>query len=124
MEKVNWTNEFSVDSAILDYEHQTLLSIYSEMVDLFLCGGDNLKMANLLSQLADYAMTHFRTEEAYMESISYPKLDEHKELHSAYSEQVLKFTLDYMNKNPNNTRAVLLFLKTWWTDHILKVDSQ
>ena len=123
VEKFNWTDEFSVNSDVLDYEHQALLQIYSEMVDVVENNGSNLKMADLLSQLADYAMTHFRTEEAYMESISYPKLDAHRLLHSQYSEQVLKFTLDYMNRDPAHPRAILLFLKNWWTGHILKVDS-
>ncbi len=124
MQKVEWNSKFSVNNDTLDYEHQELLTIYSDMVDVVDNGGNNLIMINLLSNLEDYALTHFKTEEAYMASISYPRLAEHKDLHRKYSKRVLDFTLVYLNQNSNNPSEVLKFLRNWWTHHILEEDSK
>ncbi len=124
MEKVIWTDKFSVDNKIIDGEHRRLLSIFSRMVDHVQKNDDNKKMVTLLSEMADYAIQHFKSEENYMRSISYPKLDEHMELHSKYSADVLKFTINYLGQNQNKPIEVLTFLKDWWTGHILEEDSR
>lgn len=79
-------------------------------------------MVQLLTEMSDYAKEHFKSEERYMERLGYPQLEEHKELHSNYSIQVLQFTLAHLDEAKDNPREVLNFLTHWWTDHILKVD--
>ena len=83
---------------------------------------DASEMVALLSDMSDYAQQHFVSEERFMQSIGYPKLEAHKEEHSKYTLEVLKFTLSHLDDAPENPREVLNFLTHWWTDHILKVD--
>ncbi len=123
MDKLTWSDSYSVNNKVIDDEHRTLLSIISRMEKLVEDGGDSLTMSTLLTEMSDYAIKHFRSEEQYMQSISYPKVDEHRELHSTYSIQVLKFTLNHLSENPNRPAEVLEFLKDWWTAHIVDVDS-
>ncbi len=58
-----------------------------------------------------------------MRSIGYPKLDEHKEMHSRFSMHVLKFTLNFLGEHPDNSKSVLIFLKDWLTGHIMQADK-
>ncbi len=122
MELGNWNSKYSVNNAIIDDQHKRLLNILYKLERLVSKGGDKEKMVGLLSNMSDYALEHFKSEEQYMQRIGYPKLEKHKELHSMYTLEVLKYTLSHLDDAPENPREVLNFLSHWWTDHILKVD--
>lgn len=118
----NWNEKYSVNNAIIDDQHKRLLDILYRMERLVSKGGDPEAMVQMLTEMSDYALEHFKSEERYMQSIGYPQLERHREEHSRYTLEVLKFTLSHLDEFPGNPRSVLDFLTHWWTDHILKVD--
>lgn len=118
----NWNDKYSVNNAIIDDQHKRLLDILFKLERLVNRKKDASEMVALLSDMSDYAQQHFVSEERFMQSIGYPKLEAHKEEHSKYTLEVLKFTLSHLDDAPENPREVLNFLTHWWTDHILKVD--
>ena len=118
----NWNDKYSVNNAIIDEQHKRLLEILFKLERLVNRKKDASEMVALLSDMSDYAQQHFVSEERFMQSIGYPKLEAHKEEHSKYTLEVLKFTLSHLDDAPENPREVLNFLTHWWTDHILKVD--
>lgn len=122
MELGNWNDKYSVNNAIIDDQHKRLLDILFRLERLISRKKDAADMVALLSDMSDYAEQHFRSEERYMERIGYPKLEAHREEHTKYTLEVLKFTLIHLDEEPENPRDVLNFLTHWWTDHILKVD--
>lgn len=122
MELGNWNNKYSVNNAIIDDQHKRLLHILYRMERLVKKGGNAEDIVGLLGEMSDYAQEHFKSEERYMQRLGYPKLEDHKELHSNYALEVLKFTIHHLEDEPDNPREVLNFLTHWWTDHILKVD--
>jgi len=117
-----WKEKYSVSNVIIDEQHRKLLDILSRFERMVNRGRDHTEMVQLLTELSDYAAQHFRSEEDYMVSIGYPKLEKHRELHSSYTLEVLRFTLQYLDESEQTPREVLNFLTHWWTDHILKVD--
>ncbi len=118
----NWHPKYSVNNAIIDEQHKRLMHILFRMESIVNRGRNPEDMVQLLTEMSDYAKEHFKSEERYMERLGYPQLEEHKELHSNYSIQVLQFTLAHLDEAKDNPREVLNFLTHWWTDHILKVD--
>ena len=118
----NWNDKYSVNNAIIDEQHKRLLEILFKLERLVNRKKDASEMVALLSDMSDYAQQHFVSEERFMQRIGYPKLEAHKEEHSKYTLEVLKFTLSHLDDAPENPREVLNFLTHWWTDHILKVD--
>ena len=117
-----WNEKYSVSNVIIDDQHKRLLDILFRLERMVNRGKNAEEMVKLLGEMSDYAQEHFKSEERYMDGLNYPKLAEHKELHSKYSLEVLQFTVAHMEESEDNPRNVLNFLTHWWTDHILKVD--
>lgn len=118
----NWNNKYSVNNVIINDQHNRLLHILYRKERLVKKSSTAEDMVELLNEMADYGQEYFKSEERYMQRIGYPKLDSHKELHSNYSLEVLKFTVNQLDDEPDNPSEVLNFLTHWWTNHILKVD--
>ena len=117
-----WNEKYSVNNVIIDDQHKRLLDILFRLERMVNRGKAGTELVGLLEEMSAYAQEHFRSEERYMQRMNYPKLEEHRQLHSNYSLRVLEFTVAHMDQSADNPRNVLNFLTHWWTDHILKVD--
>jgi len=113
----------------IDQEHARLFQLAEQTHDLLnndilLDKADGL--TSLLSDLIDYARTHFSHEETYMESIHYAQLEAHMAQHRQFEEKLLEFDLDSLVNDYNGQNAavenLLDFLVNWLTDHIMKAD--
>lgn len=122
----NWTEKYSVHNELLDGQHKTLLDILGRMAALVEAKKEPEKMVNLLTEMSDYAIAHFKSEEEHMQKIGFPKqkFEEHVELHSNYTVTVLKFTFNHLIESPDSPKKVLEFLIDWWTNHILTIDKE
>lgn len=58
-----------------------------------------------------------------MQKFSYPKLAEHKQYHRDYIHKVAMYNVDLSNDEPPEPIEIIRFLKKWWMNHILKIDS-
>ena len=126
MKKIDdkWNDSLSVGIEDIDDDHKRLLSFYIRMVELLQGEANTEEFVNILTEMTNYALVHFKTEEDYMESISYPKLKEHKEIHEEYRLKVALFNANYFNVNSTSPREVLMFLKNWWLNHIKTHDTE
>ncbi len=79
---------------------------------------------NLISNLKDYAATHFAHEEAYMESINDPELALQKKEHAAFTKKVNEFKLDKSSDKAvrDSFNECISFLVRWLYHHILSND--
>lgn len=78
----------------------------------------------LFNEADSYARLHFAMEEDILRGINYPLLAEQEKSHQAYSRQ-LKDILGGLLAAPGAFREdVLIFLKNWWMNHILKMDKE
>ena len=80
-----WNEKYSVSNVIIDDQHKRLLDILFRLERMVNRGKDAKEMVKLLSEMSDYAKEHFKSEERYMAGMDYPKLEQHKELHSNYN---------------------------------------
>jgi len=122
IQKIIWTEEFSVKVKKMDDDHKKLLSFYSKMAEHVENNGNSEAFVDVLSEMTEYAVTHFNKEENYMESISYPKIEEHKEFHRQYLLSTVSFNLNYLGSDNSKPIEVLQFLRNWWENHILNID--
>ncbi len=85
-----WETTLSVDNERLDNQHRELLSQVNKLINLFVKESANQTTVNEAATfLDDYIKTHFRDEEAYMESYGYPHLDAHRASHAHFIENYL-----------------------------------
>ena len=121
--------EYYTGIEAIDKEHTRLFELAQETHDLLnneilLDKTDSLTA--LISELINYARTHFSHEEAYMQSIHYIHIHAHNAQHRKFEESLLDFDLDSIEEDFNEqneaVQNLLDFLINWLINHILKVD--
>lgn len=118
-----WDPSFETGIAEVDAQHQHLVAIINELVDAIgRAPAGTLK--GIVSQLKDYALYHFRTEENIMEAAGYDGLVDHRDEHAQFVDQILLFDLDVILASEGLAWDMLHFLKGWLTNHILVVDKK
>ena len=90
-EKLIWTDEMSIGNRNVDKDHQKLMKIYNDLLELTNKGYSSNEFSRILSDMTDYTMFHFKKEEAYMTSFSYPEFRNHRNEH--VQEQFIGFFL-------------------------------
>ena len=121
--------EFTEDCMIhieqIDNEHRKLFQMLNEAFTMVQETEDVSAITiSLLSNLKNYAMTHFAHEEAYMESIHDPELSLQKTQHAMFARKVNSFVPD--TSSPEAARKslndLLTYLVRWLYRHILCSD--
>ena len=78
----------------------------------------------VVQELKDYAVYHFKDEEDYMLSINYKRFLSHKVAHDDFIEKINEYDANIIDENQKQTLLDLLeFLTTWLVEHILKLDK-
>jgi hemerythrin-like metal-binding protein len=121
-QKIEWDNTYSVGKKFIDNDHKSLFEIYNQMVDCFHKKDFGEGFAELLSKMTDYSLSHFKNEEEYMKRIGYPGLTSHREQHRRYIKKTAVYNSNFLTHDPPLIIDVIVFLRDWWRDHILKRD--
>ena len=81
------------------------------------------KIIEILEELSNYTVIHFRDEEAYMESISYKRLFSQKIDHAEFIKKVSEIDLKKIDQDQDEyIMGILNFLSKWLVDHIIEKD--
>lgn len=118
-----WKERYSVNHSGLDAQHKELFKLAGKVYSLDMNAFTKEKARELFSAFYGYMKQHFEEEQAYMESIEYPKLDHHKEQHSEIIEgmnAILQQSHSYLEMR----EAMKKIVKDWLVDHILVHDLE
>lgn len=111
----------------IDNEHRELFRLIEKVHNLLeneLIEDKYDHIQLLIAELKNYAATHFRHEEAYMESISHPELEHQKRQHMLFSQKMSELDIIGMSENQEKTLdEMLIFLLKWLYRHIIGCDS-
>nr|WP_253714580.1 hemerythrin domain-containing protein [Treponema sp. OMZ 803] len=82
MEKfVSWDVSYDVGVPSVDKQHRHLVDLINSLYNA--CLGERAELEatfrDVMKELVDYVMIHFKDEEAIMEQINYPGLKEHRQ---------------------------------------------
>ncbi len=126
MDKIVWTDKFSVGNENMDFQHQKLIRMINVLIEHNNADTDteNEIVSDLLTKMTEYSLEHLRSEEQLLEELAYPHLDEHKKLHNAYRLKVVDFCTATSIGVKNLTPSMLAYLSQWWTGHILAEDMK
>ncbi len=81
-------------------------------------------LAGILDGLAEYATTHFASEEEEMVRHKYPDYETHRGKHQAMLGKVGSLIEDYKRGKISLSREVSDFLRDWLNKHIVGTDQQ
>lgn len=119
--------DYYIGVELIDKQHEELFTIANEaylllknefIVDKF----DDI--VAIILRLKEYAIQHFKDEEAYMLGIGHKKLLSHKTEHEDFIEKVNSIDFDTMDRNQTESLLdILEFLNDWLIHHILEKDK-
>lgn len=119
-------DEFRTGIGQIDEEHEKLFEIanlaYQTLTDDYIADKFDY-IIEVLEELKTYAVNHFASEEAYMESINYKKLFSQKMQHEAFINKISSYDLSSIEDNQTEViMEILEFLHQWLVHHILEND--
>ncbi|ASC94390.1 bacteriohemerythrin [Sulfurospirillum diekertiae] len=80
---IEWSEKFSLHHELLDQQHQELFDLANTVQRLDPDSADKAELSKLFKEFFDYMAKHFKEEEAYMQSLDYPLLGQHKKFHES-----------------------------------------
>ncbi|MBU3191476.1 hemerythrin family protein [Clostridium bowmanii] len=110
----------------IDEEHKKLFEIAEKAYQLLKSPYELDKYDNIvevIEELRQYTVYHFKDEEKYMESINYKRLFTQKIDHANFIEKLYEVNLIKVDENPDEAiMEILTFLNDWLINHILDKD--
>lgn len=121
--QITWDARYSVGDPVLDRQHQKLLLLCGALRECAATAGEqsDTRFHEILHELAVYAREHFATEEKILERSAYPLLEQQRQDHIRYEEQVTE-VLSAATFGKLEKAELLDFISDWWTQHILVSD--
>lgn len=119
-----WHSDYKLYEDSIDEEHKILFDIALKALD-YHNTDINTHIKITIKELYEYMKTHFTHEEEFMESIAYPELNEHKELHQG----IIKGLHQFLKELPNLEivefeRKLIEYIDIWLIGHILYEDRK
>lgn len=122
MSFLDWENKYKVDVEIIDEQHEHLFEIVNTMYDSIVRGDEQNALEEILSELINYTVYHFETEEKLFKEYGYPEYEEHKAQHDELCKQVVELQEQFKLKVVTITFEVMDFLSGWLQEHTTQSD--
>ncbi len=121
-----WREEYNIGVDSIDKEHRQLFSIINKLFAMEKEGKDIEWVCNEgIKFFKTHALTHFSNEEAYMESINYKGLSQHRLLHENFRENTLPALENELERTGYSKNSLEHFLGVcagWLIGHTLTED--
>ncbi len=126
MEKfVSWDASYDVGIEYVDKQHRHLVELINDLYGACLGEGElEETFKQVMKELVEYVMIHFKDEEKIMEEINYPDIIAHKKKHEAFVKKILQSVNDYRNGKQFVPNTFVRFLRDWLFNHILITDKE
>lgn len=108
----------------IDDQHASLINMVNEIHTMI---GDNRKqeaVALFLEVMPRFLTEHLPSEEAFMEKIGFPKLEDHRKLHEGFRSNMSKFIELIKAGDENAFRAAVSDSYLWVLTHINRTDRK
>lgn len=119
---IEWSDEFSVGSPVLDAQHMQIVNAINTLHDAMMNGRSVEVMVNLIQSLEHYAEYHFDLEEELLLDLKYPFLGQHCADHEQFRDTIHDLRSRYQSGEVFIYPEALQFLSGWFTEHVLGSD--
>ncbi len=122
---VSWDTSYDVGVASVDQQHRHSVDLINSLYNA--CLGEKAELEetfrDVMKDLVDYVIFHFKDEESIMEQINYPGVKEHKQKHELFVKEILKSANAYTHGKQFVPNSFVRFLRDWLFNHILIDDK-
>jgi len=124
---IKWKDEYSIGVECVDEQHKELFEIANRSYDLLrnqLITDKYGKIIEIIDELKNYTIYHFKEEEDYMQAIGYKKFLSQKVAHNDFLEKMDNIDVEQIDDGQNEYLiGILDFVSEWLVEHILKEDK-
>lgn len=121
---MKWSDDLSVGVDEINAQHQRLIELINTLHDAMIAKQGKTAVSGIIDELAAYTVTHFKTEERYMEQFHYPGYLSHKREHESFVEKVGSFQNDFNAGKLGLSIEIMNFLRDWVSNHIKGTDKK
>jgi len=123
---MKWNSNLSVKNDKIDHQHQTLLQTLDNLLAACNQGKGNEELIHTLDFLAEYTVSHFKDEEAYMAANGFPGLPDHKAVHDAFIAEVGSLVQRIKSEGVSLPLVIEVNgkLNAWIIEHIMQMDME
>lgn len=124
-----WKDSFDLGIPPMDLQHRKLVGMIETAKNLISDAQDGIdcydEIAQVLEELKNYTIEHFKDEEALMDLKGYTDLERHREKHNAFVLKVQEFLSSDIDYNQTEVLVgIVQFLLDWVVEHILYEDKK
>ena len=112
MSLLEFNDQYKVNFEEIDNQHKMIFGMINSLHDAMKQGKAKDIMAELIKNLADYAVYHFQAEERYMKEYSYPLYMFHQKEHQSFVKKVK----DFQQKHERQSHFLLDMFATFQKD--------
>ncbi|MHC4184238.1 MAG: bacteriohemerythrin [Planctomycetota bacterium] len=121
---IEWNDKYSVGISMIDEEHKKLIGILNKAIFAKGHNDNPEELREVLREMTNYALTHFKTEETYMKEFNYPEYQDHKEEHRDFSAGIIAYHEKLIKGNYQIANEIIEYLKWWFVNHIQVTDKK
>jgi hemerythrin len=125
MPLVTWNDRYATGIPKVDEQHKIMFQAINTFHGGIVAAQGKESLAQTLDFLMTHTVDHFRTEEAFMQSMGYEGLAAHRSEHQLLLEEVASFKQQWTgNEAWGRPTEVARFMGDWLTRHIQQMDFQ
>ncbi len=124
MSLITWSNELSVGIDSIDEQHKKLVNMINALNDALAKGEADAVLVKIFDGLVGYVDKHFTYEEGLFTKAGWDGADAHKEAHKDLVAEVMEFKAGLDSGNATIGVKLMVFLKDWLTNHIMRSDKE
>ena len=121
--KFEWKDEFSIGNEVIDAEHKNLFDIANRFFAIEDPKANPDAVKTVIVELYDYMRNHFVHEEAYMQEIAYPEINEQVEKHKHIISE-MNLILKYSRGFNEVEDKLTVLMQEWLLTHIIAEDMK
>ncbi len=118
-----WDVKYSVGISIIDEEHRKFIDIINKAIVAREQSDNPEEIKEVLKEMTDYALTHFKTEDIYMKEFNYPEYQDHKEEHHDFAIKTIAYLDKVIKGDYQIANEILEHLKQHLVNHIQVTDK-
>ena len=124
---MKWEDKYCLGIDSIDGQHKELFAIANRIYELLkneLIVDKYDYIMEIIEELKNYTVEHFKAEEEYMRSIGYKRFFSHKVAHTDFLDKISFIDIEKIDNGHNEyLLGILDFVCVWLVEHIMKEDK-
>jgi hemerythrin len=122
---IQWNEELATGVLEIDNQHKEIFARINRLLEASSQGKGKEEVGRMIDFLGDYVISHFGTEEKYMQKTGYPDYISHKSQHDKFISEYGDVKKKFEKEGSTSTLVIEVMNKSvhWLINHITKVDK-